>query len=59
LMRMFNNTYRRTYNSPPPGTEASNSTSVKNAKNSDNIQQNPPKPGIPVSNQKSGTGNTK
>ena len=38
LMRMYNNTFRRTYNSPPPGTEAINSELVKDKQKSENLQ---------------------
>ncbi len=39
LMRMFNNTFRRTYNTPPPGTEAIDSNIEKNRKANEDIQK--------------------
>jgi len=38
LMRMFNNTFRRTYSTTPPATESTSSDSVKNKIKSENIQ---------------------
>ena len=51
LMRMFNNTFRRTYNTPPPGTETVNSIPEVNKKASENIQSMEPKGGSVFSNQ--------
>ena len=54
LMRMFNNTFRRTYSTPPPATEAIKSTRIVNSKDSETLQSAPiPIGGIAVSNQKS------
>ena len=53
LMRIFNNTFRRTYNYPPPGTEFIDSEVAKNAKDAEDMNKElgkfgfaPFKPGI-------------